>query len=67
LNFFKIILKLANENQKSHTLKNNHTPKLKMAENSIPNFNAAIAYKRRERDLMKLLMSDYKVTQNKEN
>merc|ERR1711907_472216 len=34
----------------------------------IPNnFNAAVAHKRKERDLMKLLMSDYKVTQDKTN
>ncbi len=37
------------------------------ASNSIPNFNAAVAHKRKERDVMKLMMSDYKVTQNKEN
>jgi len=34
---------------------------------SITNFNPALAHKRKERDLMKLLMSDYHVTQNKEN
>jgi len=34
---------------------------------SIGNFNLTIAHKRKERDVMKLLMSDYKVTQNKEN
>lgn len=32
----------------------------------IPNFNAALAHKRKERDVLKLLMSDYKVTQNKD-
>ena len=34
---------------------------------SIPNYNPAIAHKRKERDVMKLLMSDYKVSQSKEN
>jgi ubiquitin-conjugating enzyme E2 H len=34
---------------------------------SIPNYNPALAHKRKEKDLMKLLMSDYKVTQNKDN
>lgn len=34
---------------------------------TIPNYNPAVAHKRKERDVMKLLMSDYKVTQNKEN
>ena len=38
-----------------------------MAEKNISNFNPAVAGKRRERDIMKLLMSDYQVTQNKEN
>lgn len=36
-------------------------------QNNMGNFNAAVAHKRKERDVMKLLMSDYKVTQNKEN
>jgi len=34
---------------------------------SIAGFNPALAHKRKERDLTKLLMSDYQVTQNKEN
>ena len=34
---------------------------------ALSNFNPAVAGKRRERDIMKLLMSDYQVTQNKEN
>jgi hypothetical protein len=38
-----------------------------MVDKIIPNFNPAFASKRRERDIMKLLMSDYKVTQNKDN
>ena len=38
-----------------------------MAEKNISDYNPSIAGKRRERDIMKLLMSDYKVTQNKEN
>jgi ubiquitin-conjugating enzyme E2 H len=35
--------------------------------NAFANFNPAVAHKRKERDVMKLLMSDYKVTQNKDN
>jgi len=34
---------------------------------NIPGFNKMIAHKRKEKDVLKLLMSDYKVTQNKEN
>lgn len=34
---------------------------------STSNFNRVVAHKRREKDVLKLLMSDYKVTQNKEN
>lgn len=35
---------------------------------SVPSaYNAAIAGKRKQRDIAKLLMSDYKVTQSKEN
>ena len=33
----------------------------------ISGFNPAVAHKRRERDVMKLLMSDYKVVQSKES
>jgi len=35
--------------------------------NGITNFNPALAHKRKEKDVMKLLMSDYKVTQSKDN
>jgi len=34
---------------------------------TIVNFNPALAHKRKEKDVMKLLMSDYKVTQSKDN
>lgn len=34
---------------------------------NIPNFNPAVAGKRKEKDVMKLLMSDYRVTRNQEN
>lgn len=34
---------------------------------NVPGFNRLIAHKRKEKDVLKLLMSDYKVTQNKEN
>ena len=34
---------------------------------NIPNFNRVVAQKRREKDILKMLMSDYKVTQSKEN
>jgi len=34
---------------------------------SIPSFNAAVAGKRKDRDIMKLKMSDYKVTISKDN
>lgn len=34
---------------------------------SFTNFNAAIASKRKEKDVMKLLMSDYKVERSSEN
>ena len=35
--------------------------------NSLGPFNPTVAHKRKERDVMKLLMSDYKVVQNKDN
>ncbi len=35
--------------------------------NGIMNFNAALAHKRKEKDVMKLLMSDYTVNRSKEN
>jgi ubiquitin-conjugating enzyme E2 H len=35
--------------------------------NALGPFNPAVAHKRKERDVMKLLMSDYKVIQNKDN
>jgi len=34
---------------------------------NTPTFNPAIAHKRKEKDVMKLLMSDYKVTQSKQD
>lgn len=34
---------------------------------TIPNYNAAAASKRKEKDIMKLLISDYKVERNEEN
>jgi len=34
---------------------------------NIPGFNKMLAHKRKEKDVLKLLMSDFKVTQNKEN
>lgn len=34
---------------------------------TIPNYNSAIASKRKEKDVMKLMMSDYKVTRSQEN
>lgn len=38
-----------------------------MVDKLIPNFNPVVASKRREKDIMKLLMSDYNVTQSKDN
>lgn len=35
--------------------------------NSLPNYNSAVASKRKEKDVMKLLMSDYKVIRSNEN
>lgn len=40
---------------------------LDSTKSTIPNYNPAVAHKRKERDVMKLLMSDYKVTQSKDN
>jgi len=37
------------------------------SKDTVVNFNPAVAHKRKERDVMKLLMSDYKVIQSKEN
>lgn len=34
---------------------------------TIPNYNSAIASKRKEKDVMKLMMSDYIVTRSQEN
>ncbi len=34
---------------------------------TIPNYNAAVASKRKEKDIMKLLISDYKVQRSEEN